>query len=324
MCVLKSAQFCVRERLRVMVTAIAEKKKKSKRVSYVPLLLMMVPGLIYLFVNNYLPMFGITIAFKNLDFQKGILASDWCGLQNFEYLFKTKDAFIMIRNTLCYNVVFIFGGLIFSLAIAVMMTEISKMKIAKFIQPAICFPNMVSIIIVAYLVYAFLGSDGFVNNTILHGEGISWYKESKYWPAILIIVNFWKSAGYGAIIYIASISGIDKSLYEAARLDGATKMQQVFKITLPIIRPMIILMLLMSVGKIFNSDFGLFLQVPMNSGMLYETTQTIDTYVYRALMERNDVSMSSAASVFQAVLGFILVMISNLIVRRIDSDSALF
>ena len=313
MCVLKSAQFCVRERLRVMVTA-----------SYVPLLLMMVPGLIYLFVNNYLPMFGITIAFKNLDFQKGILASDWCGLQNFEYLFKTKDAFIMIRNTLCYNVVFIFGGLIFSLAIAVMMTEISKMKIAKFIQPAICFPNMVSIIIVAYLVYAFLGSDGFVNNTILHGEGISWYKESKYWPAILIIVNFWKSAGYGAIIYIASISGIDKSLYEAARLDGATKMQQVFKITLPIIRPMIILMLLMSVGKIFNSDFGLFLQVPMNSGMLYETTQTIDTYVYRALMERNDVSMSSAASVFQAVLGFILVMISNLIVRRIDSDSALF
>jgi ABC-type polysaccharide transport system, permease component len=307
-----------------MVTAIAEKKKKSKRVSYVPLLLMMVPGLIYLFVNNYLPMFGITIAFKNLDFQKGILASDWCGLQNFEYLFKTKDAFIMIRNTLCYNVVFIFGGLIFSLAIAVMMTEISKMKIAKFIQPAICFPNMVSIIIVAYLVYAFLGSDGFVNNTILHGEGISWYKESKYWPAILIIVNFWKSAGYGAIIYIASISGIDKSLYEAARLDGATKMQQVFKITLPIIRPMIILMLLMSVGKIFNSDFGLFLQVPMNSGMLYETTQTIDTYVYRALMERNDVSMSSAASVFQAVLGFILVMISNLIVRRIDSDSALF
>lgn len=307
-----------------MVTSIAEKKRKSKRVSYIPLLIMMVPGLVYLFVNNYLPMFGITIAFKDLDFQKGILASDWCGLRNFEYLFKTKDAFIMIRNTLCYNIVFIFGGLVFSLAIAVMMTEISKMKIAKFIQPAICFPNMVSIIIVAYLVYAFLGSDGFVNNTILKGEGISWYREAKYWPAILIIVNFWKSAGYGAIIYIASISGIDKSLYEAARLDGATKMQQVFKITLPIIRPMIILMLLMSVGRIFNSDFGLFLQVPMNSGMLYETTQTIDTYVYRALMERNDVSMSSAASVFQAVLGFILVMVSNLIVRRIDSDSALF
>ena len=301
-----------------------KKKKKTKRVSYVPLILMMLPGLVYLAVNTYLPMFGITIAFNNLDFQKGILASEWCGLQNFEYLFKTKDAFIMIRNTLCYNLVFIFGGLVASLAIAVMMTEISKMKIARFIQPAICFPNMVSIIIVAYLVYAFLGSDGFVNNTLLGGEGISWYRESKYWPFILTIVHFWKGAGYGAIIYIASISGIDKGLYEAAKLDGASKMQQVFKITLPIIKPMIILMLLMSIGRIFNSDFGLFLQVPMNSGVLYETTQTIDTYVYRALMERNDVSMSSAASVFQAVLGFMLVMASNLVVRKVDADSALF
>lgn len=299
-------------------------RKKGKRVSYIPLILMMTPGLIYLFINNYLPMFGITIAFKKIDFQKGILQSDWCGFQNFEYLFKTKDAFIMIRNTLCYNIVFIFVGLVLSLAIAVMMTEISKLKIAKFIQPAICFPNMVSIIIVAYLVYAFLGADGFINHTILQGNGIGWYREAKYWPFILTLVHFWKTAGYGAIIYIASMSGIDKSLYEAARLDGATKMQQIFKITLPIIRPMIILMLLLSIGKIFNTDFGLFLQVPMNSGALYETTQTIDTYVYRALMERNDVSMSSAASVFQAVLGFALVMISNLIVRKVDKDSALF
>ena len=158
----------------------------------------------------------------------------------------------------------------------------------------------------------------------MHGNEIGWYRESKYWPFILTIVQFWRTAGYSSIIYIASISGIDKSLYEAAKLDGATKMQQIFRITLPIIRPMIILMLLMSIGRIFNSDFGLFLQVPMNSGTLYETTQTIDTYVYRALMERNDVSMSSAASVFQAVLGFALVMTSNLIVRKIDKDSALF
>lgn len=323
-CALNRRTILYQERLGIMVTSIAERKKKSRRVNYVPLFLMMLPGLAYLFINSYLPMFGITIAFKELDFKKGILGSDWCGLRNFEYLFKTKDAYIMIRNTLCYNIVFIFGGLVCSLSIAVMMTEISRMKVARFIQPAICFPNMVSIIIVAYLVYAFLGADGFVNNTILKESWVNWYKEAKYWPAILTIVHFWKSAGYGAIIYIASMSGIDQSLYEAARLDGASKLQQVFQITLPIIRPMIILMLLMSVGKIFNSDFGLFLQVPMNSGMLYETTQTIDTYVYRALMERNDVSMSSAASVFQAVLGFVLVMISNLIVRRIDSDSALF
>ncbi len=301
-----------------------KKKSKSKRMSYVPLIVMMLPGLIYLIVNNYLPMFGITIAFKDLDYTKGILFSDWCGFENFEYLFKTRDAFIMIRNTLCYNLVFIAGGLVIQLAIAVMMTEIGRMKIAKFIQPAICFPNMVSIIIVAYLVYAFLGTNGFINNSILGGDGINWYREAKYWPFILTFVNFWKSAGYGAIIYIASISGIDKSLYEAARIDGAGKMKQIFFITIPIIRPMIILNLLMSVGRIFNSDFGLFLQVPMNSGVLYDTTQTIDTYVYRALMELNNVSMSSAASVFQSVIGFVLVLAANGIVRKVDKESALF
>jgi putative aldouronate transport system permease protein len=307
---------------------IAVKKKhsgmKKSRVNYTPLFLMMLPGIIYLIANNYLPMFGILIAFKKLDYAKGIFFSKWCGFRNFEYLFKTKDAFIMIRNTLCYNVIFIILGLVIALSIAIMMTEIGKKKLAKFIQPAICFPNMVSIIIVAYLVYAFLGSNGFINNSILHGKDIKWYSEAKYWPVILIIVNFWRNAGYGAIIYIASIAGIDKSIYEAAKLDGASKMQQIFRITLPILKPMIVLMLLLSVSKIFNSDFGLFLQVPMNSGMLFSTTQTIDTYVYRSLMQLNDVGMSSAASVFQSVIGFVLVMISNALVRKVDNESALF
>ncbi|MBO5994702.1 MAG: sugar ABC transporter permease, partial [Firmicutes bacterium] len=164
----------------------------------------------------------------------------------------------------------------------------------------------------------------FVNNTILGGNGISWYKEAKYWPTILTIVHFWQVAGYSSIIYIATMSGIDAELYEAAKLDGANKLQQIFHITLPLIRPTVILMLLMSVGRIFNSDFGLFLQVPMNSGMLFPTTQTIDTYSYRALMELNDVGKSSATGVFQSVLGFILVVVSNLIVRKVDPDSALF
>lgn len=299
-------------------------KKKSKRVNYVPLILMMMPGVIYLIVNNYLPMFGITIAFKNLDYTKGIFKSDWVGLKNFEFLFKTKDFYIIMRNTLCYNLVFIFGGLVASLAIAVMMTEIGNWKIAKVIQPIICFPNMVSIVIVAYLVYGFLGGDGWINNTLMHGNGISWYSKPQYWPYILTLVHFWKGAGYGSIIYIATMSGIDKGLYEAARLDGASKWQQIRLITLPIIRPMIILMLLMSIGRIFSSDFGLFLQVPMDSGALYNSTQTIDTYVYRALMKLNDVSMSSAASVFQSVLGFVLVLLSNLLVRKVDPDSSLF
>ena len=168
-------------------------------------------------------------------------------LKNFEFLFKTKDFYIIMRNTLCYNLVFIFGGLAASLAIAVMMTEIGNRKIAKVIQPVICFPNMVSIVIVAYLVYGFLGGDGWINNTLLHGNGIFWYSKPQYWPYILTFVHFWKGAGYGSIIYIATMSGIDKGLYEAARLDGASKWQQIRLITLPIIRPMIILMLLMSI-----------------------------------------------------------------------------
>ena len=168
-------------------------------------------------------------------------------LKNFEFLFKTKDFYIIMRNTLCYNLVFIFGGLAASLAIAVMMTEIGNRKIAKVIQPVICFPNMVSIVIVAYMVYGFLGGDGWINNTLLHRNGISWYSKPQYWPYILTFVHFWKGAGYGSIIYIATMSGIDKGLYEAARLDGASKWQQIRLITLPIIRPMIILMLLMSI-----------------------------------------------------------------------------
>lgn len=301
-----------------------QQHKKSKRMSYIPLFLMLLPGLIYLFVNNYLPMYGLTIAFRRLDYSKGILNSPIVGFENFEFLFKTKDAWIMIRNTVAYNVVFIGLGVVIAVAIALMMTEIGKLKIAKVIQPIICFPNMVSMVVISYLVYAILGSNGFINNSILQDGGVSWYKEAEYWPVVLTIVHFWQVAGYSSIIYIATMSGIDSGLYEAARLDGASKWQQITQITLPLIKPTIILMLLMSVGRIFNSDFGLFLQVPMNSGMLYETTQTIDTYSYRALMQLNDVSKSSATGVFQSVIGFVLVMVSNLIVRHVDKDSALF
>lgn len=307
-----------------MSTIPANGKKNSKRMNHVPLYVMLLPGLAYLIINNYLPMYGLTIAFRKLDYQKGILRSPIVGFQNFEFLFKTKDAWIMIRNTVGYNIVFILLGIVIAVTIAIFMTEIGKMKIAKVIQPIICFPNMISIIVISYLVYAFLGTNGFVNNTILGGNGISWYKEAKYWPTILTIVHFWQVAGYSSIIYIATMSGIDAELYEAAKLDGANKLQQIFHITLPLIRPTVILMLLMSVGRIFNSDFGLFLQVPMNSGMLFPTTQTIDTYSYRALMELNDVGKSSATGVFQSVLGFILVVVSNLIVRKVDPDSALF
>ena len=307
---------------------LAQKKKLRRRAEIrktVPLFLMMLPGLVYLFCNNYLPMFGILIAFKKVNFSIGILQSPWVGFQNFEFLFKTKDAWTMIRNTVCYNVVFITLGLVISVTIAIMMAEISSRKIAKVIQPIICFPSMVSAVILSFLVYGFLSNTyGFLNTAVLKDSPINWYASAQYWPFILTIVHFWQSSGQSSIIYMASIGGIDKGLYESARLDGANKMQQIWNITLPMLRPMIILMTLMSIGRIFNSDFGLFYQVPLGQGLLTSTTQTIDTYVYRALMELNNVGMSSAASVFQAIIGFLLVVVSNAIVRKVDNENALF
>lgn len=290
-----------------------------------PLYMMIIPGLIYLIANNYLPMFGILIAFKKINFSVGIFKSPWCGFENFEYLFKTKDAFIMIRNTLLYNVVWILLGLVIAVFIAICMAEISSRKAAKVIQPVICFPSMVSAVILSFIVYAFLSTTyGYLNTTVFQDAPVNWYATAKYWPIILTIVHFWQSAGQSSIIYMASIGGIDKSLYESARLDGASKLKQIRYITLPMLRPMIILMLLMSIGRIFNSDFGLFYQVPLGQGLLSSTTQTIDTYVYRALLKLNNVSMSSAASVFQAIIGFVLVLASNLMVRVVDPDNSLF
>ena len=302
-----------------------DSKWKATLKKDLPLYLMMLPGFIYLIANNYLPMFGILIAFKKINFSVGIFQSPWCSFDNFEYLFKTKDAFIMIRNTILYNVVWILLGLVIAVFIAICMAEISSRKAAMVIQPVICFPSMVSAVILSFIVYAFLSKTyGYLNTTIFQDNPINWYASAKYWPIILTIVHFWQSAGQSSIIYMASIGGIDKSLYESARLDGASKLKQIRYITLPMLRPMIILMLLMSIGRIFNSDFGLFYQVPLGQGLLSSTTQTIDTYVYRALLELNNVSMSSAASVFQAVIGFVLVLASNLMVRVVDPDNSLF
>lgn len=307
---------------------VLRKNKNRKRADFkktFPMYLMLLPGLIYLACNNYLPMFGILIAFKKVNFSVGILKSPWSGFDNFRFLFETKDAWIMIRNTLAYNIVWIVLGMAIAVFVALCMHEISNRRIAKIIQPIICFPSMVSAVILSFIVYAFLSTSyGFVNRSILGENAINWYATAKYWPIILTIVHFWQVTGQSSIIYMASIGGIDKGLYEAARIDGASKFKQIWHITLPLLRPMMTLMLLLAVGRIFNSDFGLFYQVPLGSGLLYSTTQTIDTYVYRALLELNNVGMSSAASVFQAVIGFILVILSNGLVRLIDKDNALF
>ena len=306
-------------------------KKKSRLKVYKehwPLYLMMVPGLLYLLINNYIPMAGIVIAFKKLNFAKGIFASDWVGLENFKFLFASKDAWLITRNTLLYNVAFIIVNMVVGIAIAILICEVRSKKMKKLYQSAILLPFLMSMVILSYIVYALLSSEnGLVNNSILaalHIDPIQWYQEPKYWPFILIFANCWKGVGYGCLIYIASLIGIDPSYYEAARLDGASKSQEITRITLPCLVPTIITLLLLSIGRIFYSDFGLFYQVPMNSGVLFPTTNVIDTYVYRALIERGNISMSSAAGVYQSLVGFVIVMLSNWIVRKVDKDQALF
>lgn len=304
------------------------KKKRSKAAKSGPFFLIALPGLIYLAINNYIPMFGVFLAFKDFNYVKGIFGSEWCGLKNFEFLFKTEDAWIMTRNTILYNLAFIILGTIFAIFIAILLCEMGERFRVKFFQSSLLLPNLLSWVVIGFIGFAFLNSDtGFINNTLIKmfgGQEIAWYTTKKYWPFILVIVFIWKSIGYNSIVYMASISGIDKSIYEAAKIDGATKIRQIWNITIPLLKPTVIIMTLMAVGRIFFSDFGLFYQVPMNSGALYDVTQTIDTYVYHGLMELNDVGMSAAAGLYQSIVGFILVITANGIVRKFDKDNALF
>ncbi len=301
---------------------------KVKWKKYVPLFLLMIPGLAYLIINNYLPMFGMIIAFKDINYAKGIFGSDWIGFKNFEYLFKTTDAYIITRNTILYNVLFILINTVGAISTAILLNEVRKKFFQRFYQSIIILPHLISMVIVSYLVYAMLSSDtGFINKTILPIFGmdnISWYSEKQYWPYILTIVNIWKGIGFLSVVYLASIISIDPEYYEAATLDGASRWQQIRTITIPLIVPVITMMTLLAVGRIFYSDFGLFYQVPMDSGVLAETTNVIDTYVYRALMNLGDVGMSSAAGVYQSIVGFVLVIVSNYIVRKYNKENALF
>ncbi len=307
----------------------ARKKAKFKKalLGSIPFYLMALPGIIYLFINNYMPLPGLVLAFKNYNAKKGIYGSEWAGLKNFKYLFATNDAFIITRNTLLYNFVFIIVNTVFAIFVAILLAEMrSKMKNAY--QSLILMPYMVSMVIVSYLVFSFLSTEnGFLNNTVIRllgKEKISWYMEKKYWPFILVFVHVWKVIGYNCIIYLSTILGIDRTYYEAAAIDGAGKIRQITKITLPLLKPTIIMMTLLAVGRIFYSDFGLFYQVPQNQGALFSVTNTIDTYVYRGLLELGDMSMSSAAGLYQSIVGFILVLGSNLIVKKIDPEYALF
>ena len=304
-------------------------KKKNKWKVFCknfPLTLMALPGILLIFVFNYIPLFGLILPFKDYKYSDGFWGSKWVGFRNFRYLFESKDMIVATRNTILYNFVFIVIGTIASVTLALMLFELSK-KAVKFYQTSMILPYFISWVVVAFIVNSLLDADrGIINHTLikLGKEGILWYNNPKYWPVILLLSSIWKGAGYSAVIYYAALMGLDQECYESAYLDGASRFKQVWYISIPGIKSMITIMVIMSIGNVLRGDFGLFYNVPLNSSLLYSTTDVIDTFIYRALLNLGDIGMSSAAGFYQSCVGFLLILITNAVVRKVDSDSALF
>ncbi len=306
------------------------KRKTRKRLdgnSDFQLLFMAMPAVLLIFVLNYIPMLGVFIAFKDINLGKGFFASDWVGFKNFKFLFTSSDAVRITVNTLSMNCLFISVGLIVSVSFALMLNEITKRWMVKTLQTTYFFPYFVSWVVAGFMFYSYFNAQyGMLNNLLakLGYQTVEWYSKPQYWPVILLLVYLWKYIGYYSIIYYAGIMGIDNEYYEAAAIDGASKFNIVTKITIPLLSPLIIVMLLIQLGKIFYSDFGLFYFIPGDNGALYSTTDVIDTYVYRSFKVLGNIGMSSAAGLYQSFVGFVLVMLSNLVIRKYSPDNSLF
>ncbi|GBG05844.1 hypothetical protein PAT3040_00329 [Paenibacillus agaridevorans] len=291
------------------------------------LILLAVPGLITLFIFNYLPMYGVLLAFKDFDYSKGIWGSSWVGLKNFEYFLTSSQLFVVIRNTLLLNVAFIVSQTIAALAIAVLLNEIRIKWFARLSQSVIFLPYFMSWIVVGMITQSMLGGQNPTVNEWLIQLGLSevnWYFEAHLWPWILSVIKVWHGAGYFAIIYLAAITSIPEDLYEAAKIDGASRFQAVRKITLPLLIPTISILTLLLIGRIFNGDFAMIYAIVGDNSLLFPTTDVIDTYVYRSMRVLNDFGMSSAVGLFQSVMGLVLVLAVNSFVRRVSKESALF
>ena len=306
----------------------------SKAKKTLMLLSMVAPGALWLLLLRYLPMGGIILAFKNYKiypkdptFLNNLILSKWVGLDNFKFLFTTGDSWVMIRNTLAYNIVFIILGVIIPVAFAVMMSELSKKFVAKTYQTLMFFPYFLSWVVVSYFLNAFIDAQYGLIPMAQRAAGetaVSWYTTPGPWPYIIVFANLWKNVGYSTVLYLAAITGIDQTQYEAAAIDGASKWQQILHVTLPNLRTMIAILFILNVGKIFNADFGLFWNVPMQNGALFSVTQVIDTYIYRVLMNTGNIGQSTAAGLLQNIVGFICIIGANAVVKKIDSDSTLF
>ena len=323
-------------------TIIKPKKKAgtgSNGASFdnLEIFLLHLPTTIWYLLFCYAPMFGVIIAFKNYKPRPGksflwalINNSKWVGLDNFKFLVESSYFPTMLKTTILYNIVFIILGIVIPVTLAILFNELYSKKLAKTCQTMMFLPHFLSWVVVSYFVYAFLATDQGLVNNLFHnvnpatGQNHNWYQDTGFWMYFLVFLNVWKGMGYSMVVYMASISGIDAELYEAALIDGASKSQQVKYITLPLLRPTISIMFIMAVGNIFRSDFGLFYQATRNSGALTSVTQTIDVYVYKALLEQSNVNLSSAAAFLQSTVGCIPIVAANLLVKKIDPEAGLF
>lgn len=295
-------------------------------------LLMVLPGAAWLILFFYIPVFGNIVAFKDYHitgegFIDSVMKSKWVGFDNFKFLFSSKDAYIITRNTVLYNLGFIFLGLIVSVGIAIIFSELRSKRVVKVLQTSMLFPYFLSWVIISFFTDAFLNVDkGLVNHilTSLGMKTINFYSELWIWPALLLFLGIWKGFGYSSVMYYATIMGIDPTFYEAATVDGASKWQRIRNITIPQLSSLITVLTILAVGNIFRADFGLFYQIPHNAGALYSVTNVIDVYVYNGLTKSGDIGMTAAAGLYQSVVGLVLVLISNIIARRIDKNAALF
>lgn len=308
-----------------------KRKKINKNIlkENISLTMLTLPGLILTFIFCYLPMFGVVIAFKRFNPNLGILGSEWVGLENFKFFFRSNEFVRIMRNTILYGIDFLFLDNFAAVFFAVLLYNIKSRSALKYYQTTMILPNFMSMVLIAYIVYAVLNPTSGVLNRLLSGlrgssVEIQWYAQEKYWPFILTIVQIWKSVGMKTIIYYAALMGIDESLFEAARIDGASKCHEVRYIIIPELTSIICIYLVLGVGGLINGDFGLFYQVPMNIGVLYSTTDIINTYVFRALQESNNMGSTAAVGLFQSVTGTVLVVISNAVVKKFSPENSLF
>jgi len=314
---------------KIKTSVLAPRKRRHIfKKEDIPLYVMASPAVIYLFIFNYLPMVGVLIAFQNFNNTGGIFGSPFVGMKNFQFLFSTTDAFVITRNTILYNLVFIVFNMLIAVGLSLMLSMIRNIRAAKVIQTIYMLPYFLSYAVINIVVYAFLDrSNGLVNN-LMGAMGLpdktNWYYQMSLWPPLLIFVNAWRNVGYQTVLYLAVISGISYDLYEAAMLDGATKFQQARYVTIPHLRFIIGISIILAMASIFRGDFGLFYVVTRNTGRIYPVTDVIDTYIFRSLTNLHNIGMSAAAGLYQSAVGLIMVIVVNNIVRRIDADSAMY